>query len=263
MSREVPASPICPREFVKEYGIKSLVCCLSGGKDSLVSTHYTLSELDNVTVDKYVAFVDTTVMIPIAVEFVREVCQKFGWHLNILKPKTTFWEQVEKKGMPWMKRRWCCYGLKLQPLFDFIRDLPPQRASVTGLRKDESPNRQKKLKKQIVYDRRRKIYAWEYCPILHWTEKDVLSYIKKHNLPIPPHYRLGIKETCMCGAFSSVKEIMILKAYFPDLFAKFVEVEKRVLRNKQWSCFWDGGPVWARDLAKQKTLETTLKEASK
>jgi len=50
-----------PREFVEEYGIRSLVCCFSGGKDSLVMTHYTLSQVQDMEdLDIYVLHVDTT-----------------------------------------------------------------------------------------------------------------------------------------------------------------------------------------------------------
>jgi 3'-phosphoadenosine 5'-phosphosulfate sulfotransferase (PAPS reductase)/FAD synthetase len=39
---------------------------------------------------------------------------------------------------PTMNRRWCCYHLKLKPIHEFVRDLNPQRAEITGLRRDES-----------------------------------------------------------------------------------------------------------------------------
>jgi len=244
-----------PKEFVKEYCIKSLVCCFSGGKDSLVATHYTLSELANVNdIDKYVAFVDTTVMLPIAQPFVEDVCKRFGWNLKILRPQNTFWEQAEKKGIPWIRRRWCCYGLKLQPIFDFVRHLPPQRGEIVGIRGDEK-HRLNYGPRQVWYDKRRGVNAWQYLPLFDWTKKDVLRYVKDNDLPMPPQYRLGIKETCMCGAFSSKKQIEILRGQFPELFQKFVELEGKF--RSDWACFWRGKPLYAKDLAKQKTLGET------
>jgi len=241
-----------PREFVEEYSIKSLVCCFSGGKDSLAATHLVLSDVEGMDIDTYVVFVDTTVMIPIAEPFVRDVCSRYGWNLHVLKPAQSFWDQAETKGMPWVQRRWCCYGLKLQPIFDFIRPLPPQRGEVTGMRKDESRNRQEKIKYEVAYDRRRRVNAWHYLPLKDWSNRDVLEYIKAHDLPMPPHYKLGIKETCMCGAFSSKKEIEILRGQFPELFQKFVELEGKF--RKDWACFYDHKPVYAKELAKQKTF---------
>jgi 3'-phosphoadenosine 5'-phosphosulfate sulfotransferase (PAPS reductase)/FAD synthetase len=244
---------LSPREFVQEYAIKSMVCCFSGGKDSLVATHYVMSELEGVDIDKYVVFVDTTVMVPSTAEFVKDVCAKFGWNLKILSPEKSFWEMV-KAGMPMptMRRRWCCYHLKLKPIIDFTRKLPPQRAEITGLRSDESIRRQKMNLRQIYLDKRSG--AWHYAPILSWTEKDVLHYMKTHGLPMPPHYRLGIKETCQCGAFSSKKQLMILKAQFPELFQKFLELEKNFKKGGA-AFYFDNKPCYAKKLAEQKTLQ--------
>lgn len=239
-----------PKEFVQNYSIKSLVCCFSGGKDSLVATHYTLSELENIDIDKYVLYVDTGAMIPGNDKFVENVCHQFGWKLQILYGH--FFERAKKWGVPTIKRRWCCYELKLKPIIQFVKSLAPQRGQVTGLRQDESVRRSKKgYRKVSLY---KPSYCWMYNVILEWTEKEVSEYIKKHDLPNPPHYRLGIKETCLCGAFTSKKELMIVRALFPDFFQKFVELEKQF--NSGGSCFYfQGKKHYAKDFLKQKTLD--------
>jgi len=240
-----------PKEFVQEYCIKSLVCCFSGGKDSLVATHYVLSELQDVPIEKYVVFVDTTVMLPTTHDYVKEVCARYGWNLKVLTPEKSFWQLVsEGMPMPTMHRRWCCYKLKLEPIKNFVKRLPPQRAEVTGLRRDESVRRRNIS--EIFY--LRKSCVWKYAPIVDWTEKDILDYIKKHNLPMPPHYRLGIKETCQCGAFSSEKQIMILKAQFPELFQKFIDLESG-FKSQGAAFYFKNKPTYAKDIAKQRTLE--------
>ena len=246
------------KNFIKEYSVRSLVCCFSGGKDSLVATHYTLSEIAGFepAPEIHVVFVDTTVMLPITIEYVKEVCARYGWPLKILRPEPDFWTLAKKWGVPSRKQRWCCYHLKLKPIFDFVRKLPPQRAMIVGLRRDESKRRTKLP--QVIY--RKKARAWGYAPIIDWTEKDVLNYIKEHNLPIPPHYRLGLKETCMCGAFTSKKELMIMKALFPSLFKKFLALEEVFGDNR--SVFFDRGKLFARELAKQKTLTCFIDELS-
>ena len=239
-----------PQEFVKEYSIKSLVCCFSGGRSSLAMTHYVLSELEGFDIDKYVAFVDTGVMLPDAIDFVKDIAENFGWNLKVLKPKTDFWTYAKRYGTPSIKRRWCCKILKLQPIFDFVKSLPPQRAEVLGFRADEVERRRKRP--QVWY--RRKIRAWVYYPIKSWTKKDVIDYLKRNGLPEPPWYRLGLKETCLCGAYSHKKEWLIIKAHYPELFEKFVELDKE---RQKWgrTAFYDHGPVSAQDLAKQKTLD--------
>jgi len=243
-----------PRQFVEEYSIRSLVCCFSGGKDSLVATHYVMNELagsNPAQLKKYVVFVDTSVMVPGTREFVEKICDSFGWNLKVLAPKPDFWTLIGEQGfpMPSMHRRWCCWKLKLEPIKNFVRNLKPQRAEVTGLRKDESYRRRKLS--EVFYLKSSRV--WKYAPLVDWTEKDVLRYMKEHNLPMPPHYRLGIKETCLCGAFSNRKQMMIVKAQFPEFFRKFVELEARF--KSGGAAFWfRNKPCFARDLLKQKTL---------
>jgi len=244
--------PITPKQFVQEYFIRSIAICFSGGKDSLATTHYVLSELADVDVEKHVIFVDTTVMVPIAIEFVKEVCSTYGWPLTILKPNPDFWALAPKWGTPSIHRRWCCYALKLKPIFDFVKKMPPQRASITGMRKDESARRQKLDITQVRLDKRRGMHAWAYHPLLYWSEKDVNQYLKDHGLPTPPHYRLGIKETCMCGAFTSKKSLEVVRALYPDFYKRFVELEENFLKGTAF--FIDHKKVKAKDLWDQQTL---------
>jgi phosphoadenosine phosphosulfate reductase len=240
---------LSPKEFVKEYSIKSLVCSFSGGKDSLVATHFVMSELQDVDIDKYVIYADTGVMLPTTTPYVEKVCKEYGWNLTIVYGN--FWNYIENGyPMPSMFRRWCCGLCKLEPIQEFVKTLKPQRAEVTGLRRDESIRRRKL--KELFY--LRKSLVWKYAPILEWTEKDVARYIREHDLPMPPHYKLGIKETCQCGAFGSKKQMMILKAQFPELFQKFIDAEAN-FKTHGAAFFFNNQPVYARDLAKQKTLE--------
>jgi 3'-phosphoadenosine 5'-phosphosulfate sulfotransferase (PAPS reductase)/FAD synthetase len=239
-----------PKDFVKEYSIKSFVCSISGGKDSLVMTHYCLSELEGIDVDKYVVHADTGCMLPCVTPFLKDVSQRFGWNLIIVYGN--FFEHVQKKGMPSMFRRWCCGVCKLNPIHEFVKTLRPQRAEATGLRSDESQRRKKMRLCEVFF--LKKSWVWKYAPILSWSEKDVLRYMKENDLPMPPHYKLGLKETCQCGAFSSKRQMMILKANYPEMFQKFVNVEKTF--KKGGACFYfNNKPTYAKDLAKQKTVD--------
>ena len=239
-----------PEAFVKEYAVRSLVCCWSGGRSSLAATHYTLKCLEDVDIDKYVVFVDTGVMLPDAVSFVKEVAEKQGWNLQILKPKTDFWEYSKRYGTPGIKRRWCCKLLKLQPIFDFVRGLKPQRAVVLGFRKDEK--RKSRVQAPVVRFHRQ-TYSWIYLPIKSWTKIDVRNYLRQNNLPDPPWYRKGLKETCFCGAYTHRWELLRIKAHYPELFEKLVQLD--LYRRKWGRCaFWDKGPVDLQEILKQKAL---------
>ena len=240
-----------PKEFVKEYSIKSLVCCFSGGKDSLVATHYVMNELKDLQIHKEILWVDTTIMLPIVEPFVREVCKKFGWKLTIVYPERTFLEIAKKKGLPRIHRRWCCDPLKMKPMFNYIKGLPPQRGAVTGLRRAESTNR-----KDYPFVSYFKKSYWLYSPLIEWTRKQVETYIRANNLPNPPQYKFHLKETCMCGAFANQREFEILKACFPDFWNQFVNLEKEL---KGYACFnFKGKPVYAKDLDKQTLLQDKI-----
>jgi len=240
-----------PKEFVDAYSIKSLVCSFSGGKDSLAMTHYVISELEDVTIGKYVVYADTGCMLSVTTPFVEKVCNEFGWNLKIVYGN--FFERV-KNGMPMpsMHRRWCCGVCKLNPIHEFVKALKPQRAEATELRSDESLRRKKMRLRELFY--LKKSYVWKYAPILSWSEKDVLRYMKQHDLPMPPHYRMGLKETCQCGAFSSKRQIQILRAQDPQLFQKFVEAEKNF--KKGGAAFYcQNKPTYTKEFLKQKTIK--------
>jgi len=101
------------------------------------------------------------------------------------------------------------------------------------------------------------VVRWGYCPIIDWTESMVLRYMKKHDLPMPPHYRWKIGETCLCPAFMSKNEMMNIKAKFPEIFQRYLELEER-FRTGGAAFYFDDKPTYARDLAKQKTLKEMI-----
>jgi len=242
------ASDINIAEFIKTYNIHSVACCFSGGKDSLAATHLIMSTLaDRQDIDKHVIFANTGIMLPIAQEFVKEVCQTYNWKLTIVDGH--FFKEAQTKGMPRMRHRWCCYTCKIKPMQNFIKTLAPQRAEITGLRRSESQKRA--LLKQVYY--KRKVPSWAYAPIIAWTEKQVLKYIRDNSLPMPPHYRMGLHETCMCGVYSNRKQMEILKAQFPELWQQIIDLEAS-FRKGGAAFFFNNKPVYAKDINKQKML---------
>jgi len=95
--------------------------------------------------------------------------------------------------------------------------------------------------------------VWKYAPILSWTEKQVLNYIRNNELPMPPNYKLGLKETCQCGVYSSKKQMLILKAQYPELWNKIVQLEAN-FRKGGAAFYFRNKPVYTREIAAQKTL---------
>jgi 3'-phosphoadenosine 5'-phosphosulfate sulfotransferase (PAPS reductase)/FAD synthetase len=231
-----------PEEFVRRYRLDHLVCSFSGGRDSLVATHYTLSRLDGEKAERHVVWVDTTVTIPEVRRFVRRVAREFGWPLVELRPEGDFEEYALRFGTPTMRRRWCCYYLKLRPIFRYLRGLEGRVGEVLGMRREESRRRERYPE---VW--RRPQGSWVYSPILRWTEEEVEEYMEENGLPTPPWYGKGIRETCQCGAFASLSRMRKVCKLYPEFFQRFVELEKE-FRNGGACFFLEGRPYYAREI---------------
>jgi len=241
------------RDFIEKHEIRSVICCFSGGRDSLVASHYALSILKDSDVKKYVCTVDTTVMVPCVIPYVNEifknVFEPLGAECHILRPKRSFWDMAKEWGLPQKNRRWCCYRLKLEPLYDFSKKLKPMVAHVLGLRKSES--RRRANFEFAYWDQKHEV--WKLNPIIGWSSQDVERYIKENNLTISPHYGMGIQETCICGAFTTKSTLKTLRAHYPEILKRFAELEGGFRCGG--SAFYVGRRVYARELLKQKTLK--------
>lgn len=78
----------------------------------------------------------------------------------------------------------CCYLRKVEPLRRYLAD---KHAWVTGIRRDQSPNR---ASTQVL--------AWDATnglvkvnPLAAWTSEQVWEHIRKHDLPFNPLHQLG------------------------------------------------------------------------
>lgn len=250
---------LTPKQFVKLYKPEHVVCCFSGGKDSLAMTHYALTSLKNVDVAKHVIWADTTIMIPPAGEFIRQVCERFGWLLTIVRPKQTFEEYALKWGMPSMFRRWCCWALKVGPINDWVEHLPGRKSVFLGLRRAESVRRKDfpELMFRRVYDKRymhHPLEYWTFNPIIDWSDQDVENYIRKNSLPVPPWYRQGIRETCQCGAFSSMRELRCLRGNYPEIMERLAKLEEQ-FRAGGKAFYLRSRPRSPTEFLRQKILE--------
>ncbi|AKP50405.1 phosphoadenylyl-sulfate reductase [Cyclobacterium amurskyense] len=80
-----------------------------------------------------------------------------------------FYQSVEN-------RKSCCYVRKVAPL---KRALNGKKVWITGLRSEQSPNRQNM--DLLEWDEGNQIL--KYNPLLHWTMEDMLAYIKEKSIP--------------------------------------------------------------------------------
>lgn len=147
-----------------------LILAFSGGKDSLVCWHL----LKSAAVPFRAVYSNTTIDPPGTIAFVK------SYNVEVIQPQSTFFQLIEKRGLPSFERRFCCEHLKEIYLGRFV---------VTGVRSAESQRRKKRYKEPTscrLYTKKR---STEYIlPILSWSDSDVEAYINTFNLRCHPLY---------------------------------------------------------------------------
>ena len=152
---------------------KVVEVCFSGGKDSEV-----ILELAKMAGINYRAiYKNTTIDPPHTIAH----CKSKG--VEIIHPKTKFFDLVKKKGFPTRRARFCCSELKEYKVLD---------NSVQGIRRSES------VKRSQNYDAQEPVICRIYgnkknhvnvcLPILEWTDKDVEQFIKMRGIKCHPLY---------------------------------------------------------------------------
>lgn len=143
----------------------------SGGKDSDVILHLSgLAGINFKPIHKC-----TTIDPPGTLSHCKEV------GAEILRPKYTFFELIERHGMPTRRCRFCCQHLKEYKVMD---------KQVQGIRSIESTARAKRYKEPIIcrlYGSK-KNRAQVALPILDWTDEDVALFINSNNIKLHSLY---------------------------------------------------------------------------
>jgi phosphoadenosine phosphosulfate reductase len=171
--------------------------CFSGGKDSIVIKE--LAAMAEVNVEWNYSV--TTLDPPELTQFIK----RYHPDVNRNIPEKTFLQLVPSKGMPTRIVRWCCEKLKESRA-------PKGRRLILGIRAAESPRRAKNWQ-TFTYHRRQREYA--VCPVLHWQDSDVWSFIIERDLPYCKLYDLGYERIgcIMCPMASGKNRLRESKQY--------------------------------------------------
>ena len=184
-----------------------LEVCYSGGKDSDV-----ILELTKMADVPYRAiYKDTTIDPP----YTKQHCIENG--VEIHRPKHTFFELVRKRGFPTRRARFCCSELKEYKILDY---------AILGIRRCESVKRAARYKEPEmcrVYNKKEK--TRQYFPILEWTDNDVATFVKEHNIqchplyysdsttPPPKKFRVNQRLGCICCPLQGDNGLSDFKKY--------------------------------------------------
>ena len=216
----------------------------SGGKDSIVLLHLARKS----GLDFSYSYQNTTIDPPGHIGFIRRNFPE----VTIMQPRYSFWELIEKYGLPTRQNRFCCQHLK-----EYVGK---GAKTFEGLRIDESKEEEisystrGKISKRISKRGRRllalkepemcdtrikdKIHAY---PIMHWTTKDVWSYIHKNNLIYPDFYNKGFNRLgCIGCPLGQQKQRIREYKMFPRFVYRTVSaIEENIQKGRSISKFFD------------------------
>lgn len=155
--------------MAKKHG-QPLEICYSGGKNSDV-----ILELARMSgVEFRPIYKNTTIDPPGTIKHVMEN------GVEMVRPKKTFKQIIEKKGIPSRKRRFCCELLKEYKISEY---------AVVGVRRSESTARAKRYHEPEtcrVYNNKEE--AQIYYPLLDFTAKDIADFIEEKGIKCHPLY---------------------------------------------------------------------------
>jgi phosphoadenosine phosphosulfate reductase len=156
-------------KMAKEHG-QPLEICYSGGKDSDV-----ILELARMSgADIRPIYKNTTIDPPGTIKHAMDN------GVEMARPKMTFKQIIEKRGIPGRLRRFCCEVLKEYKISDY---------AVVGVRRDESTARAERYHEPEqcrVYNNKEK--ARLYYPLLDFTAQDIADFIEWRGIKCHPLY---------------------------------------------------------------------------
>lgn len=192
----------------------------SGGKDSMTVTHK-LAEMNKL---EKVVHIKTNIGLKMSVDFVKDICQEYGWPLQIVEPvpKFTYASQALEFGFPGPEtHRFIMAYLKFTTMRDFAMTASKKHhVLVSGIRKFESQRRFGKYPHPI----QKHGSLWFTSPIFYYSTEETYRYVHENGLKISPAYDLGlgVSGECLCGAYASKGEKMRIKELDPHL-AEYIE----------------------------------------
>lgn len=216
----------------------------SGGKDSIVLEH--LARKSGLGF-KY-TYQNTTIDPPKHIGFIRTHYPD----VKIIQPRYSFWELIEKYGLPTRQNRFCCQHLKEYvgkgaKTFEGLRIDESKEEELSFANRGKKSNRTSKrgrrlmaLKEPEMCDTRIKDKIHVY-PIMNWTTKDVWSYIHKNNLPYPDFYDKGFHRLgCIGCPLGQQRQRMREYKMFPRfVYATVNAIEKNINAGRSISKFFD------------------------
>ena len=192
---------------------------VSGGKDSTALLVWALENSDEEIIP---IFADTGWEHPLTYEYLDYLEDELG--VKIIRLHSRKYKDLldlirKKKIFPSPRIRICTYELKIKPLAEFLRENNIDQYW-SGVRRDESSARKIRYvnvnaercypayKFSHEYRKSEKI-CFRY-PILEWSKRDVLNFLKQHNIKLNPIYSMGFDRVGCYPCVLSLKEMRLV-----------------------------------------------------
>ena len=196
------------------------VCGISGGKDSSALAIYLR---DRVPTMEYF-FCDTGAELPETYEYLNKLEVVLGKPIARLNSSRGFdhWFELYRGTLPSPQMRWCTRLMKIKPLEEWLGD--DEATSYVAIRSDE---------------RNRKGYVStkpNITAVFPFVEEDVdhdgvLRILTEAGVGLPEYYEWRTRSGCYFCFFQRKAEWVGLADRHPELFAKAVAIEKKVLTD--------------------------------
>lgn len=207
---------------------------LSGGNDSLSSTHFAASWLSG-RHPFTILHINTGIGIPATNAHVKTVCKLYGWDLLEVRAKEDCGQDYEalviEQGFPGPAMHSKMFNrLKGRCLEKVLRDHKNgnRRAPimfVSGMRKQESARRMR-LKPEPIQKIGRQLFV---APFFDFSTDEMLAYRSEAAIPESPVRKyLCMSGECLCGAFAAPGELKEIELWFPDTGKRIREIAAKV-----------------------------------
>ena len=234
----IPDAYLSPQEIVGRATTIPSFCLFSGGHDSVVATHLSVSA----GYAKRVVHINTGTGITENRNYVFEMAEMFKWKIEEIHPPESSYEDfVLKYGFPGpMAHRYAYIWLKERALKKLVQSAvcPPHNRAMllTGIRSKESARR-------MGYNsptNRVGSTIW-VAPIYYFSAIEVTEYMERHGIPRNPVVDLLHRSgECNCGAFAHPGEMAEMEMWFPETAKKLHALEVQA-RNAGVGCIWGKG----------------------
>lgn len=170
---------------------RTIVCSVSGGKDSTAMSLYITRELG---LDARFVFANTYWEAPETLEYIRDylpsvlgAIDEVEWPAPEGSPRGMIGLIQKKRMFPSRVRRYCTEELKVKPLARYIKSIGGPTVNAVGIRAAESQSRSKSPEWEPADD----IYGSDclvWRPLIKWTEQDVIDIHTRHGIRPNPLY---------------------------------------------------------------------------